>query len=528
MPTPNKGEKKQDYMNRCNKELIDKEGYKPDQANAICNSKWDKGKKSENSGNLLFDIFQGSAWAIVPEKLEEINAILLERLFSAQLSDIEAYQAKSGLKSTEHYNIQDGMAFIPVYGVMSKRMNLFSEFSGGTSTQVLRQKIQAAIEDSQVKGIFLDVDSPGGVVEGTKELADYIKSVRDKKPIIAFTDGLMASAAYWVSSAATERFGTDLSQSGSIGVAAVHTDFSKRNEQAGIKKTDIYSGKYKRIASENQALSEEGKSYIQAMVDTYYKIFVNNVADNIGSSVEDTMKMAEGKIFIGESAKQIGLIDHVGTREMAMDRLQNLITVNKKEKRNQSANVDDVENTLTTDGGNKTMDLKELKEKHPDLVKQIQEEATAPINSQIIQINDRLGILEKENKTIKEENTKLKEESVIRAERELQSTIESIWTKKLSVSKIPDRRHDDIKKVVSADMFIKDGILDVEKFGVAIDEKIKDWEGSFTQPVVLGFGSTGKKIDDKDVDLEDQDRAPTSDEQALIDRNLKLVGAIKK
>jgi signal peptide peptidase SppA len=520
MPTPNKGEKKSEYMSRCIKQ-VEGEGKTHDQAVGKCEGMWADKKKVEGSGSILLDTFQNTPCAIVPEKLEEINAFLLDRLASAQLSDLEAYrEGRSGNRASEHYRLEDGIAHIPIYGVMSKRMNMMTEFSGGTSTQVLRGHIQAAIEDPQVKGIFLDVDSPGGAVEGTKELADFIKAAREIKPIVAFTDGLMASAAYWVSSAASEIFGTDLSQAGSIGVAAVHNDFSEHQKQMGVKKTNIYAGKYKRIANQDEPLTAEGKSYIQEMVDAYYKIFVDDVASNRGVSSEDTMKMAEGKVFIGTQAKNVGLIDHVGEREAAINRLQELVQLKKKGKGQAIAEAE--LNTEQTEGGNITMDLKELKEKHPELVKQLQEEAQASVNVQIQDLSNRLNAVEQESKTLKTENIKLKEQDILRSERELSASIESIWSKKLNSSKIPSRRHEDLKKVVNSDEFVKEGVLDVTGFSTAIDAKIKDWESSFTQPSVLGFGTSSKEVDSIEGGSDDQDRDLTAEEDAIVKRNLKI------
>jgi signal peptide peptidase SppA len=538
MPTPNKGEKKQDYINRCTSDLINKEGYKPDQARAICESKWEQNKKEKSTGSIILDTFQNTPCAIVPEKLEEINALLVERYTTTKLADIEAYrEGRSGYRANDHYTLDNGIATIPIYGVMSKRMNMFSEFSGGTSTQLLRTHIQAAIEDPDVKGIFLDVDSPGGAVEGTKELADYVKEARDIKPIVAFTDGLIASAAYWVSSAASEIVGTDLSQAGSIGVAAVHNDYSRRNEEMGVKKTHIYSGKYKRLANSDEPLSEEGKSYIQDMLDTYYKIFVDDVASNRGASSEDTMKMAEGKIFIGAQARDIGLIDHIGTREVAMERLRSRIDSTRKADNNSasasftvevinltSSQLSVSETHTEKEGGNKTMDLKELKANHPELVQQILEEAKSSSDQQFNSLKDRLDAIEDDNKMLKAENSKLKEKDILRSERELTATVDSIWTKKLTKSNIPSRRHDDLKAIVKADDYIKECVLDVAGFSAAIDEKIKDWEGSFTttQSSVLGFGTASKEVDGEDIDLNDQDRDLTAEEDVIVKRNLKL------
>jgi signal peptide peptidase SppA len=209
--------------------------------------------------------------------------------------------------------VQDGVAIIPLEGVIAKRMNLFSRISGGVSTQLFQRDLAQALNDEEVRSIILLVDSPGGSVDGTQAAAHAVRAGRDRKPIVVLADGLMASAAYWIGSAASQIFiSDDTTVVGSIGVLAEHVDWSKYEDSQGYKVTEITAGKYKRIASEHAPLSLEGAASIQDQVDTIYSIFVNDVAANRGKSAEEVLNnMADGRIFIGQKAITAGLADGV-------------------------------------------------------------------------------------------------------------------------------------------------------------------------------------------------------------------------
>lgn len=261
----------------------------------------------------LLDILT-SPWAIIPAKLNEIQEIYFTHLRGEKI-DIRGIEARIGRKlenEEQGYENIQGIGVIPVNGVIAKRMNLFSEISGGVSTQLVARDFKEAMNDRKVKAVLLDIDSPGGMVDGTQDLANLIYQSRGKKPIAAFTDGMMASAAYWIGSAADEIFiSGDTTQVGSIGVVASHVDVSKAEEKAGMKTTEIVAGKYKRIASRYAPLSEEGKATLQEMVDYLYRVFIEDVAKHRGVTEEDALKMADGKVFIGKQAKEIGLVDGI-------------------------------------------------------------------------------------------------------------------------------------------------------------------------------------------------------------------------
>ncbi len=252
-----------------------------------------------------------SPWAIIPGKLSQIQEIYFAHLRGEKIEFPK--QAKKEEKE-QGYEIVEGVAIISIDGVIAKKMNLFLDISGGVSTQLIERDFREAVADPGIRAIVLNVDSPGGTVDGTQELANVIFEARGQKPIIAFTDGMMTSGAYWIGCAADKVYiSGDTVMVGSIGVVMEHIDISRAEEKEGVKTTEIYAGKYKRIASRYMTLSEEGRATLQDIVDYIYSAFVRDVARNRGVSEEKTLGMADGKIFVGERAIHTGLVDGVST-----------------------------------------------------------------------------------------------------------------------------------------------------------------------------------------------------------------------
>ena len=256
-----------------------------------------------------------SPWAIQPEKYAEIVRIYQARA-RGEVTDIKSVEAQLGFpldNEQQRYETIDGVAVIPVMGVLGKRMNMLTQISGGSSTQLIMQDFASAMNDPVVKSVMLLVDSPGGTVDGTQDLANAIYQARGVKPVYALADGVAASAAYWIASAADMAFASNgTAQVGSIGVVTSHTDISKSEERAGIRTTDIYAGKYKRIVSEYKPLDAEGQEYLQGFVDYMYSVFVEDVARNRGTDAETVLsEMADGRVFIGQQAVDAGLVDGI-------------------------------------------------------------------------------------------------------------------------------------------------------------------------------------------------------------------------
>lgn len=255
-------------------------------------------------------------WAIVPERLAELKAAC------DAAGSPEAFLNLSGKNSYEQqgYDNLGGVAVVHLDGVLTKNGDFWGD---GTAMNEVKGAFRAALDDPSVHSIVLHIDSPGGTVDGTQELASVISSARGKKPITAYSDGMMASAAYWIGSAADKIYiSGDTVAVGSIGVVAAHVDMSKLEDRIGVKVTEIYAGKYKRIASMHAPLSDEGRESIQDRVDLLYGVFVDNVAANRGISTEKALEMADGKLFIGQQAKEIGLVDGIATMEQIISDLK--------------------------------------------------------------------------------------------------------------------------------------------------------------------------------------------------------------
>jgi signal peptide peptidase SppA len=272
----------------------------------------------------IMDILS-APWAIEPIKLIELQSIYAAHLRGDQI-DIAAVEARIGrplANDQKSYEIIDGVAVLPIEGVVAKKMNLFSQISGGSSSQMVANSLRAALSDPAVHSIVLAIDSPGGTVDGTQALADIVRAARDVKPIATLADGTMASAAYWIGSAAGAAYIADGTTSvGSIGVVTSHKDISAAEAARGIKTTEISAGKFKRIASQYGPLSADGRQSIQDQLDYTYSLFVDAVATNRGVSTDAVLAdMADGRMFIGQQAVDAGLVDGITTLDALIAKL---------------------------------------------------------------------------------------------------------------------------------------------------------------------------------------------------------------
>lgn len=247
-----------------------------------------------------------------------ITGSYLHQLISTTRLNVEMLAAAKEETNPLAYDVMNGVAVIPVTGILVKTLSMFASIFGERSMPDISRNFQMAVDDPNVKAIILSVDSPGGSVDGTAALANQIAAARGKKPIIAVADGIAASAAYWVAAAADQIFiSGPTTEVGSIGIVAVHRDVSEQDKMYGEKYTEITAGRYKRIASAHKPLSDEGREYLQAQVDQVYSVFVESVAALRGTSIPRILEAADGKLFMGQAAVDVGLADGI----MSMDKV---------------------------------------------------------------------------------------------------------------------------------------------------------------------------------------------------------------
>ncbi len=262
-----------------------------------------------------------SSWAILPEKLDAIMEFLE---LKAAGGDVPEEQIRA-IVAARHQPVtgQGGIMVLPLFGLIEHRANsLLAEHSGATSTERFAGRFRQALADPNITGIVIDIDSPGGVVNGVDELSAEIHAARGVKPIVAVANSLMASAAFWIGSAAGELVAIPSGEVGSIGVVMVHSEGSKHDEQLGVKRTIISAGKHKAEVNPFEPLSDEARDHIQERIDDFFGMFTRRVARNRGKSVKDVVNgFGQGRLVGAKEALAEGMIDRIQTIEQVFHRM---------------------------------------------------------------------------------------------------------------------------------------------------------------------------------------------------------------
>lgn len=249
-------------------------------------------------------------WAMRPEALERLN----EAAARTSMSEVMASEYANRMDEGEapRVDIKNGVATIPVTGPLFRYANILTAYCGATAYSAIAQDVRAAIADPDVRAIVLDIDSPGGEVNGAGELADAIVAARGVKPIIAYISGDGCSAAYWIASAADEIVVAPCAIVGCIGTVCSFWDTSKAEEMAGYKRVEIVSSQTpkKRL----DPTSDEGQAAIQELVDGLAAVFIEGLARNRGTSTDDVIaNYGQGGVFVGEGSVSAGLAERIGT-----------------------------------------------------------------------------------------------------------------------------------------------------------------------------------------------------------------------
>ncbi len=209
----------------------------------------------------------------------------------------------------------------------SKVLALFS----GDGVGVLQ--IDGAIDDSRdvlmelkrlkempwVKAIVVRIDSPGGAVAPTQEIFEEIQRLKKQKPIIASMGSMATSGGYYIAAACDKIVANPGTLTGSIGVIMQLMNVEELMKKVGVKGIDVKSGVNKDLGSPFQAISPEGREILQNLVDNVYGQFVAAVAKSRGMSEAQVRKLADGRVYSGAQAKELGLVDQFGTLEDAIE-----------------------------------------------------------------------------------------------------------------------------------------------------------------------------------------------------------------
>lgn len=264
--------------------------------------------------------------AIHPRKAEVVMAALTDRLgitkIQAGMDWDDEDESFSRRKRDTGYDVLEGIAVIPVQGTLVQKLGYLRPYSGMTGYDGIRQVFLTALHDPKVKGICLDIDSPGGEVAGCFDLADLIYQSRGDKPIHAILNENAYSAAYAIASAADKITVPRTGGVGSVGVIVIHCDWSQRIKEDGLTVTIITYGDRKAESNPYIKLSDEARQSIQDDIDVMGKLFVSTVARNRGVS-EKIIRDTQAACFLAADGVQLGLADAVATPDAAFQTLMN-------------------------------------------------------------------------------------------------------------------------------------------------------------------------------------------------------------
>jgi len=213
------------------------------------------------------------------------------------------------------------IAFIEITGPLSKYQSLWSYYFGGTAMLETAVKIRAATLDPNIDGVLLYIDSPGGTVAGTLDLADAVYRARESKPVVALISDLGASAAYWIASQASHVIANSTAMVGSIGTYMVIPDWSKAYESEGIKVHVVRAGDFKGAGLPGTTVTDEQIADFQRIIDSQNRQFLGGVARGRGLPPDRVRALNDGRIHVGAEAKRENLVDAIGGIDDALAEL---------------------------------------------------------------------------------------------------------------------------------------------------------------------------------------------------------------
>ena len=295
---------------------------------------------------ILLSHLVSTVWAMEPGHMHTMGSVLRRWAAGAAatpeiMADVRADQEIRAARAKSNAAVGGGIAVLSLAGVMSQKASMVDDLSGGggTSTDAFTQAVRSAVADPMVSGIIIDIDSPGGSVFGTGELAAAVFSARNSKPIYGFVNSLCASAAYWVGAQCGQLFITPGGQAGSVGVYMQHVDESGALEQEGLKPTFISAGKYKTEGNSLGPLDDEAKSSLQATVDSYYTMFTAAIAKGRGVPVASVRSgFGEGRCLMASDALAAGMVDGICSMDDVVAKMRSEIKTNSAR-----AVVDDID-----------------------------------------------------------------------------------------------------------------------------------------------------------------------------------------
>ena len=206
------------------------------------------------------------------------------------------------------------IAVVPVEGVIAPADSTVPGEQPPVTPEGLADALQQAKDDASVAAVVLEVNSPGGGVTASDEMHQSILDFKEQtgKPVVVSMQDVAASGGYYISTAADRIVAHESTLTGSLGVILQLNNFTEIAKKYGYKRVIIKSGEYKDMLSSFRDRTPEEREILQSLVDDYYDEFVQVIVEGRGLPEERVREIADGRVYSGEQAKELGLVDSLG------------------------------------------------------------------------------------------------------------------------------------------------------------------------------------------------------------------------
>jgi protease IV len=223
----------------------------------------------------------------------------------------------------------DKIAVVPVDGTIAAADNSTGDLQPTTTPEGLADALQQARGDARVAAVVLEVNSPGGGVTASDEMHQSILDFREQTglPVVVSMGDVAASGGYYISTAADRIVANETTLTGSLGVIFALTDFSELADRYGVEQEVVKSGEFKDMGSSFRDLTPEEREILQSIVDESYDEFVGVIVEGRGLPEERVREIADGRVYSGEQAKELGLVDSFGGLDEAAEVSRDLANI---------------------------------------------------------------------------------------------------------------------------------------------------------------------------------------------------------
>lgn len=215
------------------------------------------------------------------------------------------------------FKLGDKIAVIEITGVI-------------TDSKAINKEIIEYGERDDIKAVILRIDSPGGGVGPSQEIYREVKKLKNKKKVIASMGSVAASGGYYIAAASDKIFANPGTLTGSIGVIMEFANAEELLSKIGVKGYVVKSGEYKDIGSPIRKMKDNEKKLLQSVIDNVHEQFVQVVSENRGIKIDDAKGIADGRIFTGEQAKKLNLVDELGNLQDTIDATAKIVGIKGK------------------------------------------------------------------------------------------------------------------------------------------------------------------------------------------------------